>query len=44
MIDDVKLNDTFSHVMVYEYNNKFDGDYDYWINTYMGVADTNNEG
>lgn len=44
LIDDVKLNDTFSHVMVYEYNNKFDGDYDYWINTYMGVADTNNEG
>lgn len=39
LIDDVKLNDTFSHVMVYEYNNRFDGDYDYWINTYMGVTD-----
>ena len=29
--EDVALNDTFSHVIVYRYNGTFDGDYDRWI-------------
>lgn len=34
LVDNVKLNTIFNHVMVYEYNGQFDSDYDYWINTY----------
>lgn len=44
LIDDVKMNDTFRHVMVFKYNGQFDGNYDYWIDTYMGIADENNGG
>lgn len=28
--DDFELNDTFYHVITYEYNGSFDGNYDYW--------------
>ena len=34
-IDDVRLNETFYHVVVYEYKGGFDGDFDYWINRHI---------
>lgn len=32
---DFKLNDTFYHIMVFEYHGGFDGDFDYWIDRHM---------
>ena len=32
---DLSLNETFYHVMVYEYKGGFDGNFDYWINRHM---------
>lgn len=37
LTEDFCLNETFYHVMVYEKNSEFDGDYDYWINSYYGL-------
>lgn len=34
-IDEVNLNKTFYHVIVYEYIGGFDNDYDYWIDKHM---------
>lgn len=33
--EDIELNETFYHVVVYEYNGGFNGDYDYWINRHL---------
>lgn len=38
-IDEVELNDTFFHVIVYKYNGEFDGDYNYWIDRHMVVPE-----
>lgn len=32
---DLKLNETFYHVIVYEYNGTFDGNFDHWIERHM---------
>lgn len=34
-VDEVKLNDTFFHIIVYEYKGGFNGEWDYWINRHM---------
>lgn len=34
LVQDIDLNETFYHVMVYQYNGTFDGDYQYWIDMY----------
>lgn len=34
-IDEVKLNDTFFHIIVYEYQGGFNEEWDYWINKHM---------
>ena len=34
LVEDIELNDTYFHVMVYQYNGTFDGDYQWWIDTY----------
>ena len=34
-IDDIDLNETFYHVVVYEYEGGFDGDFDYWIEKHL---------
>ena len=39
LTDDVRLNETFKHVMVYRYAGGFDGDYRYWIDTYNTIPD-----
>lgn len=31
---DFQLNKTFKHIMVYQYNGSFDGNYQYWIDSY----------
>lgn len=33
--EDFALNDTFYHIIVYEYAGGFDGDFDYWIDRHM---------
>lgn len=38
LIDDVSLNETFTRVMVYQYNGKFDGDYQWWIDSYWNLV------
>ncbi len=40
-IDEVELNDTFLHIVVFEYKGGFDEDYDYWIDRHMVYPDTN---
>lgn len=37
LIDDVELNETFYHVMVYQYDGSFDGDYQWWIDNYSNL-------
>lgn len=39
LVEDIRLNDTFYHVMVFKNNGSFDGNYDYWINTYYEILD-----
>ncbi len=39
LIADFKLNDTFNHIMVYQYNGSFNGDYQYWIDTYYPLIE-----
>ena len=39
LIADFKLNDTFKHIMVYQYNGSFNGDYQYWIDTYYPLIE-----
>lgn len=39
LTSDFKLNDTFKHIMVYQYNGSFNGDYQYWIDTYYPLID-----
>ena len=34
LVDDLSLNSMFFHIMVYENNGNFDGNYDYWIDSY----------
>ena len=34
LLDEVNLNDTFTHVKVYQYNGTFDGNYQWWIDNY----------
>lgn len=34
LVEDVDLNETFFHILVYKYNGIFDGNYQYWIDTY----------
>jgi hypothetical protein len=34
LIEDVKLNETYFRILVYQYNGTFDGDYQYWIDAY----------
>lgn len=34
LVEDVNLNGTYRRIMVYQYNGTFDGDYQYWIDTY----------
>ena len=34
-IDDIVLDETFYHVVIYEYKGGFDGNYDYWINRHL---------
>ena len=34
LVEDTKVNDFFYRVMVFQYNGKFDGDYQWWIDTY----------
>lgn len=38
LVEDIRLNETYSHVMVYQYNGTFDGDYQYWIDTYWELV------
>lgn len=35
LIEDVNLNETFFHIMVFQYNGTFDGDYQWWIDNYV---------
>lgn len=37
--EDVVLNETFFHIVDYQYDGGFDGNYDYWIEKYMGLAE-----
>lgn len=37
LTEDITLNNTFYHLMVYQYNGLFNGDYDYWIDTYYDL-------
>ncbi len=34
LVEDINLNGTYRRIMVYQYNGTFDGDYQYWIDTY----------
>lgn len=34
LVEEVHLNETFFHVMVYQYNGTFDGNYQWWIDHY----------
>ena len=38
LVEDIELNETFSRVMVYQYNGTFDGDYQYWIDAYWKLV------
>lgn len=38
-IDEIELNETFFHVIVYEYNGEFNGDYNYWIDRHMVIPE-----
>lgn len=38
LVEDIELNETFYHVMVYQYNGTFDGDYQYWIDSYWNLV------
>ena len=39
VVDDVELNGLFRRVIVFKYNGKFDGDYQWWIDKYWKQAD-----
>lgn len=39
--EDFTLNETFYHVVVYEYKGGFDGDFDYWIEKHMWSPEEN---
>lgn len=34
LVEDIELNEIFKRIKVYQYNGKFDGNYQYWIDTY----------
>lgn len=36
-VADFKLNETYYRIMVYQYNGTFDGNYQYWIDTYYNL-------
>lgn len=36
-IDEIKMNGTFRHIIVYEYKGGFDGNYGYWIDRHMFI-------
>lgn len=38
LVEDIELNETFFHVMVYQYNGTFDGDYQWWIDNYWELV------
>ena len=38
LVEDIELNDTYFHVMAYQYNGTFDGDYQWWIDTYWELV------
>ena len=37
-VEDKKINDTFFRVVVYKYNGTFDGDYQWWIDSYWDLV------
>ena len=39
LVEDIRLNETFFRVMVYQYNGKFDGNYQWWIQNYLNLAE-----
>ena len=38
LVEDIELNETYFHVMVYRYNGAFDGDYQWWIDNYWKLV------
>lgn len=38
LVEDIELNETYFHVMVYQYNGTFDGDYQWWIDNYWELV------
>ena len=38
LVDDIELNETFFHIMVYQYNGTFDGNYQWWIDNYWNLV------
>lgn len=38
LVEDIELNETFFHIMVYQYNGTFDGNYQYWIDNYWELV------
>lgn len=38
LVEDIELNETYFHVMVYQYNGTFNGDYQWWIKNYWDLV------
>lgn len=38
LVEDIELNETYFHVMVYQYNGTFNGDYQWWIDNYWNLV------